>query len=419
MKRENTVKFTDSAVSSWKPREKQFEMWELSGKGFGLRISPGGTKNFIFIYRFHGRQRRMSLGTYPETSLAQAHVLHAEARFKLQEGIDPATEKRATPLVNSQAVTFQELAELYIEEHSKLEKKTWKEDSRKLNFLLPAFGARAATEIQPVELSDFVQKIKREAQTKGGTGKIAADFLNLVSRIYKHAIQRGRATENPCRDLAIPVKSGVRKRYMNGEEIGIFWNKLQHTTMMKQTQLIFKLLLCTGQRKSDVLQIEKADLNLKTHWWNIPQSKTKNGEPHKVHLNDLALKIIRAALELSGSSNWLFPGDGSTGHQTPRCLNRALNNVQSAFGFEEELQPHDLRRSVATHLSKDKRVGRFITNRILNHKDVDALQNLAVMEHYDGNEYLEEIQAALEVWNELLEGYINKNKFKRPSPISN
>lgn len=411
----NTVKFTNSAVQSWRPRDMQFEMWELNGKGFGLRISPGGTKTFIFIYRFQGKSRRMSLGGYPTVSLAEAHALHANARLQVQNGIDPGREKKETPLVDREAVTFAELAGLYMEEHSKLEKKSWKEDERKLQVtLLPAFGERRAVEIQPMEISDFVEKLKRDARAKKfGTGQIASDTLNLVSKIFKHGIKRGRISENPCQVLSVPVKVNKRRRYLTGQEIERFWNGLPRTTMIRPTQLIFKLMLTTGARKADVLQMEKEDLNLETRWWSQPGIKTKNGEPHKVYLNDLALEVVREAWQLSGESRYLFPGESSSGHATPRALNKAIKSIQKnfpdIFNFSEELQPHDLRRTLATHLSKDKRVGRFITNRILNHKDVDALQNLAVMDHYDGNEYLEEIQAALEVWNELLNGFINEN----------
>jgi len=169
------------------------------------------------------------------------------------------------------------------------------------------------------------------------------------------------------------------------------------------------------------------DINFDNRWWSQPSFKTKNQLRHKVYLNDLAMEVVQEAWELCGDSHWLFPGVGAEGFITPRSLNKALNRAQERFPevfdpaifTEGQIQPHDLRRSLATHLSKDKRVGRFFANRILNHKDRDALQDLAIMEHYDGNEYLEEIQEALEVWNELLSGFINEINLSASSPICN
>lgn len=417
-KRENTVKFTDIAIQSWKPRDKQFEKWELGRGGFGVRISQGGTKTFIYFFRFEGTLRRMSLGVYPQTSLAQAHIFHAEARLKVQNGIDPALEKKEGVRIDREAVTFRELADLYMAEHSRLEKKSWREDERKLKVtLLPAFGLRKAASIQPAEISDLVEKMKRDVRAKKfGTGKIAGDTLNLIAAIYKHGIKRGRVSENPCVAVSVSVKVNKRRRYLTGQEIKAFWNGIEKTRMSRTTQLVFKLILTTGARKADVLQIEKGDVDLEGRWWSQPESKTKNGEPHKVYLNDLALEIVREAWKLSEDSNWLFPGPGAEGFLTPRSLNKALHRAQDQEKnpgiFDPEiftegvLNPHDLRRTLATHLSKDKRVGRFITNRVLGHVDRDAHQDLSIMEHYDQNSYINELQEALEVWNELLEGFI-------------
>ena len=102
------MKFTDASLRALKPKTDRYEEWESNGKGFGLRVSPAGRKTFIFMYRFDGVARRMTIGTYPALTLSQAHELHAKARQRLDDGVDPGVEAvqgkrkaRADPLGGS------------------------------------------------------------------------------------------------------------------------------------------------------------------------------------------------------------------------------------------------------------------------------------------------------------------------------
>ena len=74
------MKFTNASIKALKTESERYEAWEENGKGFGIRVSPVGRKSWIYMYRFEGRARRMTLGVYPAMTLADAHVKHAEAR---------------------------------------------------------------------------------------------------------------------------------------------------------------------------------------------------------------------------------------------------------------------------------------------------------------------------------------------------
>ncbi|MCZ6513354.1 MAG: Arm DNA-binding domain-containing protein, partial [Nitrospinae bacterium] len=80
------MKFTYRSIEAIKPKAERFEVWETNGKGFGLRISPAGKKSWIYLYRFDGRARRLTLGTYPEMGLHDAHEAHAKAKRELSKG---------------------------------------------------------------------------------------------------------------------------------------------------------------------------------------------------------------------------------------------------------------------------------------------------------------------------------------------
>ena len=84
------MKFTDKKIQNLKPKAQRYEEWE--GNGFGVRVTPRGVKSFVYLYRFEGKARRLTLGTYPTMTLADAHKAHAEAMKKLEQGIDPGVE---------------------------------------------------------------------------------------------------------------------------------------------------------------------------------------------------------------------------------------------------------------------------------------------------------------------------------------
>jgi len=137
------VKFTDASLRALKPKTERYEAWESNGKGFGLRVSPAGRKTFIFMYRFDGMARRMTIGTYPALTLSQAHELHAKARQKLEKGVDPGVESVKGKRTAREAYTVIELVDDYIERHAKRKKRSWKEDDRILRKdVIPRWGKK-------------------------------------------------------------------------------------------------------------------------------------------------------------------------------------------------------------------------------------------------------------------------------------
>ncbi len=83
------MRFTDKGIAALKPKAAHYEVWEDGRTGLGIRVSPKGRKSWNYMYRFNGKARRMTLGTYPTLTLANAHVKHAQAKEALERGNDP------------------------------------------------------------------------------------------------------------------------------------------------------------------------------------------------------------------------------------------------------------------------------------------------------------------------------------------
>ena len=101
MKKQALTDFAIRNIPS--PNAGQCEIWDTRIPGFGVRVSHGGSKAFVLLYRFNGRPRRMTLGRYPTLSLADARVMAHEASRAAALGSDPGMEKikaRQIPAVN-------------------------------------------------------------------------------------------------------------------------------------------------------------------------------------------------------------------------------------------------------------------------------------------------------------------------------
>src|ERR1700682_4451513 len=113
------MRLTDKGVAVLKGKPQRYEVWEDGRSGFGVRVAPSGRKSWLFMYRFGGKARRMTLGTYPVLSLASARVKYAEAKRKLDHGEDPGSLAKAEKLIDREASTVRQLADEYLERSAK------------------------------------------------------------------------------------------------------------------------------------------------------------------------------------------------------------------------------------------------------------------------------------------------------------
>src|SRR3954451_5461643 len=186
--------------------------------GLSLRITATGVRTWTFFYRDqHRRQKRLSLGRYSAVSLADARELAREAQLKVAKGGDPVREKQAARDV----LTFGELAQRYIDDHAKPNKRSWAEDERQLeSSLLPKWKNRPAGEITAEELLAILN-----AKVRGGAPVVANRLRALVSRIYSFAAEQRLVapTANPVIGVKKPTKETARDRVLTDDEIRRVW----------------------------------------------------------------------------------------------------------------------------------------------------------------------------------------------------
>ncbi len=364
------------------PASGRIEYWDQGLPGLWLRVSDRGRKSWGITYRHNGRQRRLTIGKFPNLTLADARD---KARVLLRQvgfGQDPAEEKRQIAM----GATFGEMAARYLREHAIPNKKSWREDRRALDRdLLPRFGTRKAADIKRGEIVAILQSIKDR-----GAPILANRTLEIVRRMYNWGRTREIVEFNPCAGIEKLSKELQRDRVLSNDEIKSLWHALADEPVHIAGR--YQLLLLTAQRGGEVRHMRWQDIDLADGWWTIPKEFSKNGLSHRVPLTGPVRDILEDLLGEARDDIWVFPSPAVPGPiRSDTKANRRLR-LRSGVDF----RPHDLRRTAASKMAGELGIDRLTLAKILNHLDgtVTAI--------YDRHSYDAEKRNALDAWAKRL-----------------
>jgi integrase len=393
MRTKLTAQFVESVKT---PEHGQVDYWDERTHGLGLRVSQGGKRAWTVFYRIGGRMRRLTLGPYPSLSLADARRLAATSLGEVHHGKDPATAKREARA----AETFEELAELYLERHAKVEKRSWPEDERIIERELnPAWKHRKAREIRRADTIALLDQI-----VERGAPVMANRVKALVSKIFNFAIRRGIVEANPAHGVGSPGgKETQRDRVLTEDEIRLVWKAFEAET--PKTRAIFRLALLTAQRRGEITGMRWDELDLDAGWWTLPAERAKNGLTHRVPLAPEAIRILLELQKNKREGEQLVFRGGRIG-QPISNLQKPLRRIKEAS--KVEFRFHDLRRTAAS-LMTGIGIPRLVVSKLLNHVEQ------GITSVYDRHSYDAEKRAALLRWEHRLREILEQKQ--KPSKV--
>ena len=411
------------------------EIRDTDVRGLELRVLAGGTKSWRLHYtrRSDGRRRAIALGTYPNVPLKEARRKAKAYQTQIEDEsvrADPAEVRRA----RKAAETFKELSDDWLELHAKPNKapRAVADDQSMLaRHVLPEIGSMRAVEITKrdvIRLLDTVaakSDARQEQNGENGTRKPKAArrlthrpnrVFELVRAIFRWAIGRDVLKADPTIGVSPPIKKEKpRERELSADEIRTLWRALdrapaRRTTlrrnpgdfpMRRGTALAIKVALATAQRIGEVsgVALSELDLNDTAPMWVIPGDRTKNGEPNRVPLSSLAVRLIKESMELAGESPWLFPSPKGEGAADAHAATKALERARSTIGIAD-IRVHDLRRTAATRMA-ELGVSPHTVSLVLNH--VSVRRGTITARVYDRYSYDREKREALGAWGARLE----------------
>jgi integrase len=378
---------TDLTVRAIKPPANGQEAhWDEKLKGFGLRVSQGGSKTWVITYRHNGRMRWLKLGSCPVLSLAEAREQAKSKLADVQKGVDVASAKKAA----RDADSFAELCDRYLNEHARPKKKPGSayEDKRIINReLLPKWGGRKAHEITRKNVIELINRIAMRSDKPAPV--VANRTLALISTIFNFGVDNEIVESNPAARVRKPGVEHQRDRVLNEDEIRRVWGALEAET--GQTRSIFRLALLTAQRKGEIVGMKKDELDLDAGWWTIAAERTKNGLAHRVPLTPQATQILLEMNAAAGEERLIFRGGR---------IGRPLTNLQKPIRrikkeSKVDFRIHDLRRTAAS-LMTGIGIPRLVVSKLLNHVE------RGITAVYDRHSYDAEKRASLLRWERRL-----------------
>jgi integrase len=393
------VDLSDRFIAALKPDKKPTDYFDTHPKarGLNLRVMPSGIKTWSLLFTSpkDGKRARLSLGTYPATSLATARTRVIEARGKIEAGTDPREEKKN----NDGPMTVAMLAAKYEAMHlPKL--RGGSEIKRKLAVdILPVIGSVTLAELHRRDIHRVLDKIKER-----GSLVMAEKTHTDLRAMLSWGVSRGYLDHNPAAGMDERV-SKPRERYLSEAEIAALWPALA-TTFKKPVELALKLALVTGQRIGEVCAMTEDQLDLTNRTWTIPAEISKNGNEHKVPLSDMALALIEEA-RANANGKLIKQSYDAIGHMLGYRMDKLPVNGWRA---------HDLRRTVCTHLAKMS-FPPLIIGAVVNHRSQTKQGiTLGTYVQYD---YAKEKREALDAWAERLQGIITGKTAKIiPLPVA-
>nr|WP_321482174.1 tyrosine-type recombinase/integrase [uncultured Cohaesibacter sp.] len=350
-------KLTKRLVDSLVAGAKDLVIWDSDVRGFGVKVTPKGTKSYFVYYRTaSGQQRRPSIGKHGQITVDQARKIAQQWLAEVALGKDVSAVKQS----NRKAETIADLAKRYITDYAEVYKKPRSIATDKANIenhVVPLIGSM---KVQDVSRAD-IEKLKldiREGKTarklpakprgrrlvRGGEG-IANRVLALLSKMFACAVDWELRSDNPVQGIK-KFKENKKDRFLNEQEIARLLKALDHADdkveELPAATAGIRLLLFTGLRVSEVVNLDWQHVDLAQGTIFLPDSKTGS---RLVPLNSLALNVLRKL----GSEKKQGLVLESSVEGKPMALTRPWYRIRQSAEIDETANLHSLRHTFASH----------------------------------------------------------------------
>lgn len=385
---------TDTAIRNAKPAEKVQKLFD--GGGLYLEVAPSGGKWWRLKYRFGGKEKRISLGVYPDVGLKEARERRDEARKLLANDIDPGENRKAqkAATVLRAANSFEVICREWLEKwRTTVEPAQHKKALARLKKdVFPWLGGRPIAEIAAPEVLTVLRRIDDR-----GARYTAHKVKSEISQAFRYAIATGRAERDPCPDLkgAIPPARGENFAAITSPkeaaELLRAIDGFRGTFVVKSALLLAPLLFV---RPGELRKAEWTGFDLEKGEWRYLVTKTKT--EHLVPLATQAVAILKELYALTGNGRYVFPGRDPQKPMSDAAVNAALRRM--GYDTKTEITGHGFRAMARTILHEELHAKPEVIEHQLAHKVPDALGSA-----YNRTKFLKERRAMMQQWADYLD----------------
>ena len=381
---------THLKVERAKPKEKQYKL--ADERGMYLLIHPKGGKWWRLDYRYQGKRKTLSLGTYPDVSIKVARKKRDDARSILDGGVDPAYYRKSNKELrvgSFEAVArewFGKFRGQWTNNHATTTLGRLEKD------ILPWVGSRPIAAIEPPELLRVYQRIE-----KRGALETAHRIHQITSRIFRYGVATGKCPRDPTADLrgALPPARSVHFASLTDpKEIGALLRIIDDYQGSTVTRCALQLAALVFVRPGELRHGEWTEIQLDLAEWRMPAAKMKMKRDHIVPLSMQAIKILEEIQPLTGSGRYVFP---SLRAPTRPMSENTINGALRRLGYtKEEMTGHGFRSMASTLLNENGWSADAIERQLAH------VEGNSVRAAYNYADYLDERRRMMQWWADYL-----------------
>jgi integrase len=384
----------------------------MDERGLFLLLAPSGGRWWRFRYSLAGKEKLLSLGTYPEVSLREAREARDDARKLVARGLDPSAlrqeEKRSRR--EAGANTFTTVAREWLDNVKPKWAAIYHRDTatRFETYVFPDIGRTPIADVTPPELLALLRKIEAR-----GTVETAHKVARACGQVFRYGIATGRCERNPAGDLRGALKARPKPKHMaalSASELPHLLRKIEEYEGETQTKLALRLLALTFVRTTELRGATWSEINFDKAEWTIPADRMKTKSPHHVPLSRQALEAFQKLRQMNGKWPWVFAGRAPT---LPMSKNTVLFALYR-MGYHGRMTGHGFRAVASTTLN-EMGFRPDVIERQLAHAERNTVRAA-----YHRSHYLEERRTMMQAWADFLDGQANASivvAFKRASSL--
>jgi len=335
---------TDTKVKQAKPDTRQYKLYDE--KGLYVIVTPSGGKWWRFKYRWNDKEKTLSLGTYPDTSLKKAREKRDDARTLLSDYIDPSVHRKKRKAARS-AGNFEHLAREWLEkQETRLKADTLQLTLRRFeNWVFPHIGDRPIREIDPPEVLALLRKIEA-----AGKHETAHRMRQRIGQVFRYGIGIGEADRDPTADLKGTLKSAPtqhRSAITSPDEVAALLQAIDGYSGQPSTCAALKLLPLTFLRPGELRHGKWLEIDLDKALWRIPGERMKMGREHIVPLSKQAVAVLKKLHSITGHKEYVFESLRPKRPLSENTINAALRTL----GYSgDQMTAHGFRAMASTLL---------------------------------------------------------------------
>lgn len=394
---------TDNKCKSLKPQKTPYKT--ADSQGLFLLVMPNGSKYWRLKYRYLDKEKLLSIGVYPEVSLAEAREATTEARKTLKAGQDPSLvkkEKKRQLVLNSEN-NFEAIARDWHNNYSVRWSNNYSNEviHHLERDIFPYMGKRPIKDITPLELLEVIKRVEAR-----GALDMAKRDLQLCGQVFKYAVPHGFVSHNIAQDVVGALKPRKVKHFasLSIDSLPEFLRVLDHNDvrLYPHTKRAVRLLMLTFVRTNELIGAKWNEIDFKNAQWDIPAERMKMRNPHVVPLSKQALELLKTQYEETGRWEFVFPNQV----RPMKCMsNGTILKALERLGYKGQMTGHGFRALAMSTIKEQLGYRHEVVDRQLAHA-----QRNKVDAAYDRAQFLKDRKKMMQEWADYLDAIAVKSE---------